>query len=338
MRKNKNLILLVIFALLGGLSYYLIKNKSTKTNIDTWDRNFAVKNSEEITKVFLSQKNGNNILLTKNGNHWIINNKYKVFPNTMQHLLNLLQNIKVNSIPHKNAYSVIMNEFASIGIKVEVYEGEEKTRTYYVGGVTEDESGLYCLMEGSEQPYIMKDNKAPANLRVRFDIKEVDWRDRSVFSVKTDEISKIKIDYPRNKSMGFTISKNDKSFQLTDSDNKNIDIKNSKIIKNFLSEFEPIQAEAIVNDHRAIDSINNLVPYVSYEIHSKNQATPLQLKLYPVNENVETPVDLREEFLNRKNFFRFYVVRSDGDFLLLQKPQIENVFFDLPEFLQKINK
>lgn len=337
MSKNKNLILLLIFAVLGFSSYYLIKNKNQKSSVNTWDRKFAVEDTKNISKIFLSQKNGSNILLTKNGNHWLVNNKYKVFPNTIHYLLDLIQQIRVNSIPHKNAYPVIMNEIATIGIKVEIYEGDNKIRTYYVGGVTEDETGLYCLMEGSEQPYIMKDNRAPANLRVRYDIKEEDWRDRAVFNIDIDRIEQVKIDYPRNKANSFSILKEKSSYALLDSDKNRIEIRQDKILKNFLEEFQPIQAEAFSNTHRSRDSINSLIPYMSYEFKLKDQSAPYLLKFYPINEEVETPIDLSEEFLKQENFFRFIISRSDGDFLLVQKSQFKNVFTNLQELKSKLN-
>ncbi len=338
MLKNKNIRLLIIFLLFGGLSYYLIKNKNQKTNVNTWDREFAVENIEDVTKIFLAKKDGKNILLTKVGDHWIVNNKYKVFPNTMYYMLDILKNIKVNSIPHKNAYPEIMKEFASIGIKVEVYKGEEKIKTYYVGGVTADEAGLYCLMEGSAQPYIMNDNKAPANLRVRYDINEEDWRDRKLFDFKADDITKIKVNYPYNFNGNFTVITSGSTYQLFDPKEKPIEVTKPKFLKSFIESFQGVMTEAITNEHKLKDSINILIPYLQYELSIKNLNSPYIVKLYPINENVDKVVDLDTSFLNQMNFFRFYALCSNGDMQMIQKSQIETVFFDFNSLQNKMNE
>ncbi|MCC6815409.1 MAG: DUF4340 domain-containing protein [Saprospiraceae bacterium] len=330
MLKNKNGILIVAFILLGSLSFYLLKYKDQKTNKSSWERDFAVKNVEDITKIFLGKKDNENITLTKNGLHWMVNDKYKVFPNTMMHLLEIIKSIRVNSIPHRNAYSFIMNEFATKGIKVEIYSDKEKLKTYYVGGVTEDETGLYCLMDGSDQPYIMTDGKAPSNLRVRYDIKEKDWRDRSLFNLNPDRVTELVLDYPREPNRGFKIVNKNGKLDLEDMTGHSIDLKDLKFLQNYISQLPLFMAEAITNDLHAKDSISKLIPYLSYKINTSDSPAPIELKLYPVNENTDTPIDLSDEFLKLNNFFRFYILRSDGDVLLIQKHQINNIFIDLP--------
>ncbi|MEP7197573.1 MAG: DUF4340 domain-containing protein [Saprospiraceae bacterium] len=341
MKKNNTLFLFLLFIALAGSSYYLYKYQNSKANSTSPDRDFAVKDVEGISKIFLGQKNGQNVLLTRQGDHWIVNNKYRVFPNTMHYLLDAIQNLKVNSIPNKAAYESIMKEMASIGIKVEIYDKKnELMKTYYVGGVTEDEIGLYCLMEGANQPYIMFVNKVPANLRTRFDIAEIDWRDRSLFNVVSSEIESVIVDYPYAHNKGFKILCSDNNYRLFDSNNNPIQDPNinSRIIKTYVDAFEGIQAEAITNQHRAKDSINQIKPYISYSLKLKNKLDTVKLKIYPCPLEGEDAINLDKKFLDEKVFFRFYSLRNDGDMLLFQQSQIQGIFYDLQELIKSASK
>ncbi|MEO6190445.1 MAG: DUF4340 domain-containing protein [Saprospiraceae bacterium] len=339
MKKYSSLILIIIFVLSGALVYYLIHNKSQNSNSTSPDRDFAVKDIDEVYKVFLGKKNGENIILERNGSDWKINNKYKAFPNTVHYFLSTLQNLKLKSIPPKLTYDLIMREMASIGIKVEIYNKENTIlKTYYVGGVTEDETGLYCLMNGSAQPYVMHLNQAPTNLRVIYDINEVDWRDRNLFNIHAQDIEGLSIKYPYDPQRNLSISMENKTYVVRDNNNNSIDLPSNidRKIKSYFNEFENCNVEAFVNDHRAKDSICSLTPYSIISIKTKNKSDSSSIKLYPIPEQSMDVVALDSSFLRKKEFFRLYACRNDGDMLLLQIQQISNIFYDLPQFIKAL--
>ena len=101
-----------------------------------------------------------------------------------------------------------LRETAADGIKVEIYDLQGKAmKTYYIGGITNDEHGTIMIMEGSEQPYVMHVPSFIGSLRVRYLVKEDEWRDRAVFNEKPEEVQEIKVEYPQQKSESFILEK-----------------------------------------------------------------------------------------------------------------------------------
>lgn len=83
------------------------------------------------------------------------------------------------AIPPKPSYDLIIRDFGSFGLKTQIFgKNDEILKTYYIGGVTNDESGVYFMMEGSKQPYVVSLNKGVSNIRARYDIAAIDWREK----------------------------------------------------------------------------------------------------------------------------------------------------------------
>jgi hypothetical protein len=76
--------------------------------------------------------------------------------------------------------------------------------------------------------------------------------------------------------------------------------------------------------------ISTKIPWCRIAIKSTNLPDSLILSFYPINEEKEEPIDLSPEYLASKKFFRLFVNRSDGDFLLLQINQASAVLKNFP--------
>jgi len=76
---NKNLLLLIVLIVLGGTAYYLYSSQegSDSSSKLGWDRKFAVKNTDEIKTIYLQFRDGENVKLQRQDDHWIYNDKYR---------------------------------------------------------------------------------------------------------------------------------------------------------------------------------------------------------------------------------------------------------------------
>ncbi|MFN0215575.1 MAG: hypothetical protein ACKVT2_15060, partial [Saprospiraceae bacterium] len=154
---NKTLLLVALFLVLGGAAWYAlsIKKKQSGTHV-AWDMDFAVKYPKNIGKVFIADRKGGTATLEKNGNQWLYNGKHPARPSAVESLLETFANVNVLNIPPHGAVPGMVKELSADGIKVEIYDLKGKSmKTYYVGGVTNDERGTVLMMEGSEQPYLV---------------------------------------------------------------------------------------------------------------------------------------------------------------------------------------
>ena len=332
--KNKNLLLLLLgFICLGILSFYLIKSKNPNTSLVTNDRDFAVQKIDEVQKIFLAERGKPSIQLTKEKNVWMVNGKFKVAQNKINNLLFVLQKLKLESIPPKSMYETIMSTFVTNGIKVEIYTNESKpSKTYYIGGVTNDEKGLYCIMDGSVQPYIMHIDFIESNLRYRYNLSEEQWRDLYIFGLNEMDIQEASVMYPLYPEKSFQLSYTDQKAELKDNKGNPKQMNQQKMRK-FLQSFTQIGTEAFENSNPIKAKLVDMTPYCIINVKTKNNQEK-ELKLYPINPDLESKIDMSPAFLNSDQLFRFYGAYSSGDLYLVQLGQISGIMTTLQELHQ----
>ncbi len=331
MNRNSLYLLLLLFISLGGLAWYVLNKPDDKMSALLKDRDFAIEDIDNIGKVFLASRDTSPISLELVNGYWMVNGKYKANPNAIQNLLETMRDIKMQSIPPKGHIKGIMEGMAVFGIKVEIYSKKlEKLKTYYVGSGTHSEYGTYFYMEHGMQPYIMEIPHFSGNVRERYDLSELDWRDRSVMDVPYQDIEEIQVSYLDEKESSFSIRKIENRLSLFDANNQEISLnsKSKKTIENYLKEFPTVGAEAIQNEHPQRNLIEALEPFCAIKIKRTSNPIPMTWKFYPIEiDSVgEASSEVKQTHLKRASFFRMHVIRSDGDFLLVQYPVVEKLF------------
>ncbi|MBK9108352.1 MAG: hypothetical protein IPM92_08250 [Saprospiraceae bacterium] len=339
MNKSNTLFLLAgVFLTLGGLSWYLLMNQDPEMEALKAEREFAVKNIDQIEKIILNNRLGDSIHLSKSESSWILNGKHKVFPNAMRNLLQTIVSIKMQSIPPKTSYQSVMDGIKGSGIKVDIFgKGDQKIKSYWVGGSTLREEGIFFLMEGSQQPYIVSIPSFVGNVRERYDLSYNDWRDRSLIDIKPEAISSVTVEYPFQSHNSFKIKKQENKFYLLDimQANKQLVFQNPKILQSYFQSFEGIGVEGIQNKHPLKDSISAMTAYCIISIEANGLDTPMIYKFYPIQEDTTAParVNTDPRFTASREFFRLHVARSDGDFLLVQYPLVQTLLRTKYDFL-----
>lgn len=333
--KNKNFYLILLsFVVLAAASWLLWQKVNPKSTIDTEDRKFAIEDARDVHKIFMVKRGADPITLERKGDDWFVNGRYKVFRSPISNLLDAMTGMTIKSIPPKAAYEGIMKDLSEIGLKVEIYgKNDKKLKTYYVGGVTNDETGVYFLMDGYRQPYIMHLNKRQSNIRHRFDIALDDWRDRSLVPLDPEEISGVTVSYPYKPEASFTIRQIENSYKLSTPaapDQFQAEVK-SKFLRSYIENLCIAQTENFQNKNPERAEIARMIPFCRIAVGRTGGQDSLIVSLYPINEETVKPVDLSPEFLSRKKFFRFFANRSDGDFLILQIQQISAILKEYGE-------
>ncbi|MBK9631375.1 MAG: DUF4340 domain-containing protein [Saprospiraceae bacterium] len=336
--KNRTFYLIaLLFVVLGFASWWLITRSDKKVSSNTADRQFAIENEDDIHKIFMVRKGGQAIQLEKKEGVWYVNDRYIAFLNPIQNLMYALTKVSVKSIPPKAAYEVIMKDLSEVGLKVEIYgKDQEKLKTYYVGGVTDDETGVYFLMEGSRQPYIMYLDKKVANVRQRYELALDDWRDRALIPLRPEDISGIKVEYPYEPERSFIIEQTENKYKLISiaHPESNTEMVKSKFLRSYVDNIPLAMIEAYKNTHPAKTQISAKTPYCRISVARQGVVDSFFVNLYPVNEEQEEPVDLTPEFLKQRKFFRFFANRSDGDFLIMQIQQIDMILKDYQDMIK----
>ena len=86
--------IIVFVCLLAGVSYFLYQY--SPSTMEKKEADFAVPNVGDITKVKLSDVNGNTMVLTRKEKTWIVNGKYEVNDVARDLLFTAIQKVETN--------------------------------------------------------------------------------------------------------------------------------------------------------------------------------------------------------------------------------------------------
>jgi len=195
---KRNIIYLLILVALVAASYYLLSNKKNKTLSDEVSE-FGIKDTGSIQKVFMADKKGNEITLTREEQYaWKVNGSYEARPDPIVNLLTTINMVSVRSPVAKAGYNNVMKQLASGGIKVEIYGTTGLIKTYYVGGPTQDQMGTFMYLEGASVPFVTQIPGFDGYLTPRYIVTERDWKTKKIFHLKPAQISRVMAkDYTR---------------------------------------------------------------------------------------------------------------------------------------------
>lgn len=319
-KMNNTLRLLLLFVLLAGVTYWYTQKNTTKTTVNKTDRDFAISDITSVHKIFIADRNGQTATLEKKANHWQYNGKWKASPNAIQNLLNTIHKVQLKYIPPNAALEHIVKDIATNNIKVELYDQAGKNlKTYYVGGVTNDELGTYMIMEGSNNPYVTYMPGMEGSLRVRFILDEWKWRDKTVFEEKMEDIQSVTMEFPKQKSNSFQLLRKEKDFELTPlfetTTKKGTPPKGQ--VEKFLRGFDKLIAEAFENGHPQRDSIIQQLPFCILTL-AKIDGTQKELRLHPImkKDRLGRPMERADGKLLIE---RYYANVNQEDLMLIQE-------------------
>lgn len=331
----KKLLIPILFILAAFSAYLLFFRSPDGASLP--DRAFCVKDADEIQKIFIAHRDGDQFTLERsNGNQWVVNGKYDVFPNAMNNLLDAITRMEIEYIPTRAAIPAIVKDLSALGVKVEIYDRNgQRIRNYYVGGTDPSGRSTYMIVEDQQQPYAMYIPSWEGNLRERFLLKTKDWRNRVVFSEDPEDIASAKVFYPRTPSAGFILQRTGpRSFDVKREsvlDQTEARGLSTGAVERFLIGFEKLGAEAIEDENPRRSEITKYVPFCQISL-TRNDGSADTLSLWPYNQE-QNSIDFTPEFIN-KGPFRFFGELNGDDFYLLQRPMLENLLVTYDYFFQ----
>lgn len=209
MKRNRVAIVLVV--LLGSLSTWFILRNGKGTIKETL-KDFGVKDTASIDKIFLADKSGRAVTLERKApGQWTVNGKHLVRRDAIETLLYTINRVDVKEPVGKKASDFVVKKLAAEAVKCEIYQKGELTKAYYVGGETQDQTGTYMIlidpetMETSAKPFVTYIPGFEGFLTTRYFTDEKDWRDRTVFSYVPNTISSVKLEIPDKPELGYEV-------------------------------------------------------------------------------------------------------------------------------------
>jgi len=296
MKKNRRFIIAVTVLGVIAIALVLTNSKSTfKRELS----DFAVDDTSNVTKIFMSDKNNNSLTLTRvQPGKWLVNNKYSGSKANIELLLGTMLGLQVKETVPKAALEYVIKDLATISVKVEIYQWknrinlfdfirlfpqEKLTKVYYVGGPIQSNRGSYMIMEHSSVPFVVYLPGLRGFVTPIYSPIEKYWRDYSIFKKSIQQIESIRMEFPSDPENSFEI-KNDANMNMrfiSLADNQQVPMFDTIKVMNFLASFRNINFEALLNDmetHRK-DSILATTPYCIISLTDTNHTTQI-IKTY----------------------------------------------------------
>lgn len=346
---QKTLILLVLFLLLGGATYWFVQENEPVE--DTFSNNphtqFALENTDQIQRVFLADRIGNQALVEKNEKgQWIYTNKvtgktYRANPGVVWTLLQTLKEVRVRQAVSRAAEENAVKSLAARGIKVEVYDKDKnKLRVFYIGAMTDGAMGNFINMEGSDDVYVAYIPKKPGTIDTRFATKEVDWRDKAVFRNNVSALEMVKVEYhdPIQHPYSFQINRlGEEEFEVLALDEKSNKYPQSAVNQSnvgvYLEEYDVKAAERILYDKVVRDSIIETPVFATISYKASYHNEPQSFRVY----SLYNPTADRGDGLvgHRQKIQRYFVDIDKDNFFLAQHLVFRDLLWNYEYFFQK---
>lgn len=270
MKRKKNRVPVIIVAVLGALSFWLIIN-SKKGTIKETLRDFAVEDTAAITKIFLADKSNKSITLERQpSGTWLVNGKFIARRDAIQTLLYTIKKVDVKELVGKKAQDAIVMRLSGSSVKCEIYQGDKLVKAYYVGTETQDQTGTYMIlidpetMKPSAKPFITYIPGFEGYLTTRYFTTEKGWRDISVFKYHPDFIKSIRLEIPFDPALGYEVTvKGNNDYEVKSfKDQKPVANMDTLAVKQYLAYFQNLNFEAFEEQltEQQMDSVRRSQP------------------------------------------------------------------------------
>lgn len=261
--KKKNIISIVIIAVLIVIAGILIGNNRYLSSLRSEASDFTVYDTASITKLFFADKSGHQTVLERDGSGWVINNEYKANQTMVNEMLYTINRMRIKMPVSIKKSDNILTRMSSTNTKVEIYQivprinlfnkiklfdHEVRSKVFYIGDVTQDNQGTYVLKEGGDKVYVVHLHGFRGSISSRFTANPIDWRDHTIFSFKIGDIESLKLELNEDPDNGFIIKENGRyQYTMNRLNGESVDFSDNKVL-NLLSSFSDVRFEAFLND------------------------------------------------------------------------------------------
>ncbi len=337
--KKTNLILLFILLFLASASWWIFSRQNTHNLQSGGDWEFAIPDTASIYKVFLADREGRTITLTRqNAAQWTLNNKHLVRQDAIKNVLVAFHNFQLAFRLPRQMVKTVIEDIATTGLKCEAYDKNGKLlKCFYMGGLSQDETATFAIQCEANEPYAinLKTGFIGA-LRARFFMDSTEWRDRTIFGERMENIESASIEYPLQKDKSFKINVNGGNYQVEPfypMQVKSPNPINKGMVQAFLMGFSKQIAEGFENKNPKRDSITANIPFAIISMTNKlGESKTVRLHpLVTVNRLGEKLKDGEEQILIE----RYFAHCSNGDFMLVQHQAFEKLFWAYQGFFQR---
>lgn len=297
----------VVVIALGYWAYTLIKNANQS---DRELLNYSIENIDSIDKIIVTDKNGSvfEVKRADSNSEWTDKDGNCVTQEKAEMMLQAFQNLRFKSYLPDNSVAKHKKMTASQNIKVEIFQNGEWTKTWFIGNPTQDSYGqimsLKTKREGdSKSPVVMKMKGHRGIIDPMFFADPRKWECTEVFTLKLDEIKKVKVQDFEIPKQSFSVTRNGSQFEVLQQ-GKAVNNVDTSMIFRYLQNYQKIHynlANYELNQQQ-VDSMLNTQPFASISVTDKNNVTK-KVNCFRIYETIEFEDGRREQQIEKNKFW-----------------------------------
>ena len=262
--KKKNRLAIIITSVLIVIAIILVWNNRYLSTLGGDAYDFTVRDTASVTRLFFADKSGNQVLLTRTSEGWKVNDKYDAQPVMVNNMLYTLDKMRIKMPVSVATHDNVIKRMAGTNTKVEVYQivprinlfnkiklfpHEKRTKVFYIGDVTQDNTGTYVLKEGSDKAFIVHLHGFRGFISSRFSANQEDWRDHKILSHDISEIASVKLEFNNDPQNSFILNEKGRySYEMLRlNDGSHVDIDTIRVL-NLLTSFGDVRFESFLSD------------------------------------------------------------------------------------------
>lgn len=321
----KRIIIIILgVALLVGLGIFtsrLISNKG-KSDGQLAAFNFEIQDTASVNKIIITEPNGMEMTLVRNGNSWTDDKGECVQPVQVFNILEALYNVRFKGYVPENSVKTVINRITTLGIKVQYFQNDDWSKTWYIGGSTSDHHGTYMLVESEEAgksdlPVIAEIKGMKGIIEPRFFADPRKWQCSGIFAYQMQEIAEVNVKFTERPDRSFEVRKI-KNDYLVKYGGKYLTALDTNMVYRYLLNFKRINFENPnyeLND-KQLDSLKRSKPFCELKLRT-TKGEKKKLRMFRIKATGEGEVD---DFGDKVNYDinRFWCELPDGQVVKCQ--------------------
>ena len=301
MKKKTIAIILGCLLLAVGCLFLILSKSGTIGKNKINSELFAVKDTNNITKIFIADLTGLNSLLVRHDDGWYVQDSVKAMPQKVNDLLATIHNITLQQVVAKTAQSNINKMMSVNAIKVEIYQNAPKfklfgipfftknrnVKTYYMGPATMDNVSNFAILEGFDEPCIVHIPGFRGFLTPFYAYNPVEWYNCDLFDTKITRIQSLLVEDFEHPEESFYVEKvGARFFSLYNFKNEQIMDYDTVKLLDMLSEFRDKNYEMYISNmptstKDSIIRFNHFKTITLTDIDGKKTTLDMYRKLEP---------------------------------------------------------
>jgi hypothetical protein len=197
--KNKQNLILLLILIAVSLAYYFFVYKKGDSTLDPDEVGFAVPDTAAIQSIRFVRKSGDvkqaELMLTRDGNTWRVNDKYPAVQAKVDILLQTLKLIEVREPILEQAKQNMLSLLKQENTEVEIRMQDNTVKRYFVGTHTPDHKGTFMLLQGADNMYVTYIPGFTGYLNSRYSSLEDDWRELLLFAANPETVESVSVQY-----------------------------------------------------------------------------------------------------------------------------------------------